>query len=54
MQVIVTIKQGNKDPRNFTRELEMTQQECEYIQKTARIINSKGGEQFIGVYVHRL
>lgn len=52
MKVIITIKKGNKDPENFTREIDMTPQECEYLQKTARIINSKGGEQFLGVYVH--
>ena len=54
MKVIVTIKQGNKDPENFTRELDMTQQECEYLQKTARIINGKGGEELVSVYVHQI
>ena len=33
MKVIMTIKKGNKDPENFTRELDMTPQECEYLKE---------------------
>ena len=54
MIVIMTIKRGNKDEKNFTRELEMTPQECEYLQEAARVINGKGDEEFMGVYVHQI
>ena len=54
MKVIVTIKHGNKDPGNFTRELDMTPEECEYLQEAARIINSKGGEHFLGVFEYQI
>lgn len=54
MKVIVTIKKGNKDPENFTRELEMTPQECEYLQETARVINHNGEQQYLGVFVHQI
>ena len=51
MKVILTIKKGNKDPENFTRVLELNAQECEYLKDTARIINTKGGEDFFSVYI---
>lgn len=54
MKVIVTIKRGNKDTENFTRELDMLPGECAYLQEAARIINSKGGEDFLGVYVKQI
>ena len=54
MEVIVTIKKGNKDPENFTRELEMTPQECEYLQEAARVINHNGEHQYLGIYVNIL
>lgn len=54
MKVIVTIKKGNKDPENFTRELEMTPQECEDLQEAARVINHNGEHQYLGIYVHQL
>lgn len=51
MKAILTIKKGNKDSKNFTREIELTAQECEYLKDTARIINEKGGEDFLSVYI---
>lgn len=54
MKVIMTIKRGNKDEKNFTRELDMTPQEYDYIKNAASVINCKGGEDFIGVYVHQI
>lgn len=54
MKVIMTIKKGNKDPENFTRELDMTPQECEYLKEAARIINSNGKQNYIGVFVHQI
>lgn len=54
MKVIITIKRGNKDHENFTREIEITPQECEYLKDAARIINYKGNENLIGVYVRQI
>lgn len=51
MKVILTIKQGNKDERNFTRVLEVAPQEYDYLIETARIINHDGGQQYMGVYI---
>lgn len=54
MKVIMTIKQGNMDKGNFTRELDVTPQECDYLKQAARIINQNGGQEFVGIYVKEI
>lgn len=54
MKVILTIKKGNKDPENFTRELDITPQECDYLKDAARLINYKSKENCIGVFIHQI
>lgn len=54
MKVILTINKSNKDKENFTRELELTMRECEYLKDAARIINQKGGESFLSVHVSEI
>lgn len=51
MKVIMTIRQGNMCETNFTRELDVTPQECDYLKETARIINQNGGQEFMNIYV---
>ena len=51
MKVIMTIRQGNMDEVNFTRELEITPQEYDYLKQTARTINQNGGQEFMNIYV---
>lgn len=54
MKAILTIKSGNKDNKNFTRIIDMTAEEYDYIKETAIAINSKGGENFIDVFVFQI
>lgn len=54
MKAILTIKRGNKDAKNFTKELNVTPQEYDYIKEAACIINSKGGEEFISIYLFEI
>lgn len=52
MKVIMTLKQGNTDEKNFTRELEVTPQEYEYLMETSSCIN-QNGEEYMGVYIYK-
>ena len=51
MKVIMTIRQGNMVEVSFTRELEVTPQECDYLKQTARIINQNGEQEFMNICV---
>ena len=53
MKAILTIKTGNKDHKNFVREIEVTPDEYDYLQIAARSIN-KTGEQYMSVYLKEI
>jgi len=53
MKAILTITSGNKDSKNFTRDLEVTPDEYEYLKRCERFIN-QGDNHFIGVHLYQL
>jgi hypothetical protein len=53
MKAILTIASGNKDPKNFTRDIELTQEEFDYLRKCERIIN-QGDNRFMSISLYQL
>ena len=54
MKVIMTIRQGNMDKGNFTRELDVTPQECDYLKRCALEARNNGGKPYIEVMVSEI
>lgn len=50
MKAILTIKNGDKDSKNFCRELEIAPEEYDYLCDVSR----KSGEKFLSVYVSQI
>lgn len=53
MKAILTITSGNKDPKNFTRDIELTQEEFDYLRKCERIIN-QGDNHYMSISLYQL
>lgn len=54
MKVIVTARDGNKNPECFCRDLEMTPEEYEILHEVSLHIKQETGVDYLTAYIHEI